>query len=444
MYGGDNDDGQELTSEECVRAGMYWFGRSDFTAADAWWQRALELDPGNTRAHECLRLLSKTSQSPLSSPTPAPVSRPTSYPKAITDDLTDYSSDLSADLPSSGSMDLEYYRFGPESSSEDMAVLTAGEDGEPSAPMAAHGPPSMVLDQTGDLRTDTHAKTPSRDLPPVSDRPHGTEFPFYDDPDPDRPQPTDPFDFAATGQQPKAPSGPPSGLAGIYASPWDEGPSRTSVVTLDTNSNEYDAVPTPTPLPAIDRERFFGREAPETHEEIMDYLRETGDLPGASSSNKSGGGSDDDGPGILIDDPVEFPEQNRPSGSASLASPSKALAEGRRRYQLHDFQGALDALEEISADSPEHTEARNLIASSRQQMLRMYESKIGDFDQIPEVLISNEEVIWLNLNHRAGFILSQIDGAVTYDDIIALSGMPRLDTVRILSELIGDKVIGVK
>jgi hypothetical protein len=58
------------------------------------------------------------------------------------------------------------------------------------------------------------------------------------------------------------------------------------------------------------------------------------------------------------------------------------------------------------------------------------------------VLISGEEVIWLNLNHRAGFILSQIDGAVTYEDLIALSGMPRLDTVRILADLITNNVIG--
>lgn len=51
-------------------------------------------------------------------------------------------------------------------------------------------------------------------------------------------------------------------------------------------------------------------------------------------------------------------------------------------------------------------------------------------------------MIWLNLNHRAGFILSQIDGSVSYDDIIALSGMPRLDTLKILSDLISNKVIG--
>ncbi|MCA9556350.1 MAG: hypothetical protein KC933_40370, partial [Myxococcales bacterium] len=73
-----------------MRAGMYWFGRSDFDAAEAWWQRAVEIDPRNSRAHECLRLLNKTSStgfktdavnpfapspsSPAAGPIPSPAS----------------------------------------------------------------------------------------------------------------------------------------------------------------------------------------------------------------------------------------------------------------------------------------------------------------------------------------------------------------------------------
>ena len=74
--------------------------------------------------------------------------------------------------------------------------------------------------------------------------------------------------------------------------------------------------------------------------------------------------------------------------------------------------------------------------------MRMLESKLGDLDRVPRLLIASEELIWLNLNHRAGFVLSQIDGAVTFDDLIALSGMSRLDTLKIIVELIHNKVIG--
>jgi hypothetical protein len=49
--------------------------------------------------------------------------------------------------------------------------------------------------------------------------------------------------------------------------------------------------------------------------------------------------------------------------------------------------------------------------------------------------------MWLNLDHRAGFLLSQIDGTVDYESLFALSGLPRLDTARILATLINDGVI---
>jgi hypothetical protein len=55
--------------------------------------------------------------------------------------------------------------------------------------------------------------------------------------------------------------------------------------------------------------------------------------------------------------------------------------------------------------------------------------------------IKPEEIMWLNLDHRAGFLLSQIDGTVDYENLFALSGLPRLDTARILAALLLDGVI---
>src|SRR5689334_18144054 len=54
---------------------MYWFGKSDLAAAEAWWKRALYLDPKNTRAVECLRLLARSTGKPAPGPEPQPASR---------------------------------------------------------------------------------------------------------------------------------------------------------------------------------------------------------------------------------------------------------------------------------------------------------------------------------------------------------------------------------
>ena len=45
------------------------------------------------------------------------------------------------------------------------------------------------------------------------------------------------------------------------------------------------------------------------------------------------------------------------------------------------------------------------------------------------------------VDHRAGFVLAQIDGTITVDDLYALSGLSRLDTAKILAELVEQGVI---
>ena len=68
---------------------------------------------------------------------------------------------------------------------------------------------------------------------------------------------------------------------------------------------------------------------------------------------------------------------------------------------------------------------------------------IGDIETVPRVLMSPEEVIWLDLDHRSGFVLAQIDGVSTYEEIVELTGMDRIESFRILAKLVQDKVIGV-
>ena len=74
-------------------------------------------------------------------------------------------------------------------------------------------------------------------------------------------------------------------------------------------------------------------------------------------------------------------------------------------------------------------------------LIQMFESQLGALHGIPETIVQHDEVIWLNLDHRAGFVLAQIDGTVSYDDLYAICGMSRLDTARILAQLLHEKVI---
>ena len=393
-------NGSFESAAECIAAGMYWFGQSDLAAADAWWRRALELEPENLKAQECLRLLNRTSSTGFKQDSWARIphlhqgsERPSSsgenvfdVPRADSDDSLDLSTDDLLSLDARDGSELRNYEAGP--------LDLVGFIEEASKPVENSG---------ASIARDERSLSPNELVESV-----GAAIPAH--------------------------------------SPWDDGPSRTSVITI-RNSGEFDAVADPTPLPEIDRERFFNRGDPNTTDEIVDFLRASGELPeeavNALRHSRQMTAAKRDLSAGLDADVLDEAVSTEPALTVSRTSPGAALQMARDSYQLHDFQGVVEALDDYPSDASHNTEVRNMLAEARSQLLRMYEAKIGSLEQVPSVLISNEEVIWLNLNHRAGFILSQVDGTVTYDDLISLSGMPRLDTVRILTELLDQKVIGV-
>jgi hypothetical protein len=122
-----------------------------------------------------------------------------------------------------------------------------------------------------------------------------------------------------------------------------------------------------------------------------------------------------------------------------------ALVKGAKDLiALDDHSGALQLLGRVLALFPEHPEARMLKDKSEVSLLAQYESKVGPLHRRPKVVLQGDEIIWLNLDHRAGFLLSLMDGDVTLEDVYTLSGMERLDTSRLLAQLLEQNVIRVE
>lgn len=122
-------------------------------------------------------------------------------------------------------------------------------------------------------------------------------------------------------------------------------------------------------------------------------------------------------------------------------------AEMRARLALGDYTGALDLAEQIvgdGVDDPLDLEARRCAEGCRATLIRMYHARIGSVDRVPVVVVPRERLRWLSLDHRAGFLLSRIDGASTVEDILDVSGMPMLDALRILAELVTKQVIAFR
>lgn len=117
------------------------------------------------------------------------------------------------------------------------------------------------------------------------------------------------------------------------------------------------------------------------------------------------------------------------------------LRAARDLLELDDHTGAMELIVKAQTLAPDDPDVLAMRERSERTLLNMFESKLGKLETIPRVLLKDDEIIWLNLDHRAGFVLAQIDGTVSFDDLFSVSGMSRIDTARILAQLVEEGVI---
>jgi hypothetical protein len=120
---------------------------------------------------------------------------------------------------------------------------------------------------------------------------------------------------------------------------------------------------------------------------------------------------------------------------------NNSAADMQDRYAVGDFTGALVIAESLLDQDPENEDAKRYAQSCREVLTQMYAARIGSMDQVATVAVPPDQITWLSLDHRAGFLLSLIDGTLSIEEILDVSGMSRLDALRIMYTLIQQNVI---
>lgn len=128
----------------------------------------------------------------------------------------------------------------------------------------------------------------------------------------------------------------------------------------------------------------------------------------------------------------------------SSEAPKPRDEEMKDRVSLGDYSGALEIAEAILADVPGDAEAHACAESCRTVLRQMYATRIGPLDHVPTVAVPRDQLRWLSIDHKAGFVLSLVDGVSSLEMILDVSGMPELDALRILSELVQQRIISLK
>ncbi len=139
--------------------------------------------------------------------------------------------------------------------------------------------------------------------------------------------------------------------------------------------------------------------------------------------------------------PLASPVQVQAPAKQQETSTATNVGEMRDRFSLGDYSGALVVAESILDAEANHAEALQVAQHCRRVLAQMYIARIGPLTRVPVVAVPRDQLRWLSIDHRAGFLLSHVDGVSTLEMILDVSGMSPLDALRILFELAQQRVI---
>ena len=132
-----------------------------------------------------------------------------------------------------------------------------------------------------------------------------------------------------------------------------------------------------------------------------------------------------------------------PATTPSTAPGAPTSRNMQDRFEVGDYSGALEFAARILEEDPDNTSARLMAEECTTTLTQMLSARLGSLTQRPTVGLPLDQIRWLSLDHRAGFLLSLMDGQLSIDDVLDVSGMPRLDAMRLLADLADQRVIAL-
>ena len=135
---------------------------------------------------------------------------------------------------------------------------------------------------------------------------------------------------------------------------------------------------------------------------------------------------------LSVAPPDEFPPK---PGTLSLLDDEVHVG-----FECRDLTGALAVAERILLKCAD-AEARACADACRARLIARYVAIIGSLERVPVLVAPLADVDAMALDYRAAFVVWQIDGHTSLDAILDVSGMPALETLRIVSELVRREII---
>ena len=153
-----------------------------------------------------------------------------------------------------------------------------------------------------------------------------------------------------------------------------------------------------------------------------------------------------DAPEDFLDEGFEVEDEQTPRDPAppQTGEPEEepTLPLARDLLKRGELEDALTVCTAVCEADPNDVEAKRFLERIQQSLLKRYWADIGDLSHVPTVKVPHHEILWQDMDHRKGFLLSRIDGMLSFEDIIDISGMEDFEVCQILVRLKREGVIG--
>lgn len=117
------------------------------------------------------------------------------------------------------------------------------------------------------------------------------------------------------------------------------------------------------------------------------------------------------------------------------------LDRARMAADAEDHSTAVAAIDLALSEAPDVAAAQKLVHKSRDLILDCYYRFFGNLDKVPVLAAPLAELTRRPLDTRAAFLLSRIDGTLTFEEILDVAGMGRLEACRHLAHLLWRGII---
>jgi tetratricopeptide (TPR) repeat protein len=156
--------------------------------------------------------------------------------------------------------------------------------------------------------------------------------------------------------------------------------------------------------------------------------------------------SDSPRPGRKGGGDEEATPRSQPSVEVRRAAAEAAPSDPVLARALENFRNGkpLEAWKDLAAIAerePDRLDVRGYLELVRKQLMQLWATEIGDRGRVLRLAKSTNELLKLRLRPEEGFLISQVDGRVTVDELISLSSADRFRALEMIARFLREGIL---